>query len=106
MDFNDIQNAWNSEQNNEIKIPQSLEKIKAANTPLDKIKKNLKNEFIYQIIAIILVGFAPLMENFPAKAIVPFYLLFSIFVVVSVYYLVKLFLFYKRLTKINLNTKL
>jgi hypothetical protein len=105
MDFNDIQNAWNNERNDEVKVPQNLEKIKAANTPLDKIKKNLKNEFIYQILSIIFVGFAPLMKSFPANAMVPFYLLFSIFAAVSVYYLVKLFLFYKRLTKTNLNTK-
>ena len=105
MDFNDIQNAWNNERNDEVKVPQNLEKIKAANTPLDKIKKNLKNEFIYQILSIIFVGFAPLMKSFPVNAMVPFYLLFSIFAAVSVYYLVKLFLFYKRLTKTNLNTK-
>ncbi|MEL1240614.1 hypothetical protein [Flavobacterium flavipallidum] len=105
MDFNNIQKAWNSEQNNEVKIPQNFQKINAANTPLDKIKKNLKNEFFYQISAMILVGFVPLIKNFPVKAIIPFYLLFSIFIAVSIYYLVKLFLFYKRLTKTSLNTK-
>lgn len=105
MDFNDIQSAWNNEQNNEVKIPQNLEKIKSANTPLDKIKKNLRNEFIYQILAIILIGFVPFMKDFPSNAVVPFYLFYSIFIAVSIYYLVKLFLFYRRLSKTNLNTK-
>ncbi|WP_136667635.1 hypothetical protein [Flavobacterium sp. H122] len=105
MDFNDIQSAWNNEQNNEVKIPQNLDKIKAANTPLDKIKKNLRNEFIYQILSMILIGLAPLMKSFPVNAVVPFYLFYSIFTAVSIYYLVKLFLFYRRLTKTNLNTK-
>lgn len=105
MDFNDIQNAWKNDTNENIKLPENLEKIRSANTPLDKIRKNLKNEFFYQIISIALIGFAPFIKDFPQKMIIPFYLLFSIFVAVSIYYLVKLYLFYKRLNNVTLNTK-
>lgn len=105
MDFNDIQNAWKNDTNENIKLPENLEKIRSANTPLDKIRKNLKNEFFYQIISIALIGFAPFINDFPQKMIIPFYLLFSIFVAVSIYYLVKLYLFYKRLNNVTLNTK-
>ena len=48
MDFNDIQSAWNNENTKNVVVPTQLEKVQKANTPLDKIKKNLKNEFIYQ----------------------------------------------------------
>jgi hypothetical protein len=105
MDFNDIQNAWNNEKTDNVALPSNLEKIQTANTPLDKIKKNLKNEFIYQIVSIIFVGFAPFIYHFEAKMVTPFYLLFSIFVAVCIYYLVKLYLFYKRLNAITLKTK-
>lgn len=105
MDFNDIQNAWNNDTNENIKLPENLEKIQLANTPLDKIRKNLKNEFFYQIISIILIGFTPFLYDFQQKMIMPFYLLFSIFIAVCIYYLVKLYLFYKRLNKVTLNTK-
>ena len=44
MDFNDIQNAWNNEKAENVILPSNLEKIQSANTPLDKIRKNLKNE--------------------------------------------------------------
>ena len=105
MDFNDIQNAWNNEKTENVILPDNLEKIQSANTPLDKIRKNLKKEFFYQISTIILMGFTPLMYHFPEKMIIPFYLLFSLFVAVSIYYLVKLYMFYKRINNITLKTK-
>jgi hypothetical protein len=105
MDFNDIQNAWKNEQTENVVLPDNLEKIQSVNTPLDKIKYNLKNEFIYQVISIVLMGFIPLLFNFPQKGIVLFYLLYSLFTAVSIYYLVKLYFFYKRLGSIELKTK-
>ena len=105
MDFNDIQSAWNNENTKNVVVPTQLEKVQQANTPLDKIRKNLKNEFIYLIVSIVLIGFAPYLNGFPEQAITPFYLLFSLFVAVSAYYLIKLFIFYKRLNKTALNTK-
>jgi len=105
MDFNDIQNAWKNEQTENVVLPNNLEKIQSVNTPLDKIRKNLRNELFYQIISIFFIGFTPIIFQFPEKTITPFYLLFSIFVAVSIYYLVKLYLFYKRLNNITLKTK-
>lgn len=105
MDFNDIQNQWNNERTDEITLPTNVQKIQEANTPLDKIKKNLKKEFFYQIIGIVFAGFIPLLYDFPQKFIVLFYLFFSLFVAISVYYLVKLYLFYKRLNNVTLKTK-
>ena len=105
MDFNDIQSAWNNDKPENVILPTNLEKLQSASLPLDKIRKNLKKEFIYQILSIVFIGFAPFMYKFPQNAFAPFYLLFSIFVAISVYYLVKLFLFYKRLNKTSLNTK-
>lgn len=105
MDFNDIQNAWNSEKTDNVVLPDNLEKIKSANTPLDKIRKNLKNELIMQSVAVVLMAFTPYAYHFPEKWIAPFYLMFSIFVAVCIYYLAKLYVFYKRLNKITLKTK-
>lgn len=105
MDFNELQNTWNSDDGAGGLLPATLAKIKSANTPLDKIRKNLKKEFIFQLVAIAFFGFAPLLYDFPQKTVMPFYLLYSFFVAVSIYYLVKLFLFYKRLHAVTLTTK-
>lgn len=105
MDFNDIQNAWDNEKSENVMLPKNLDKIQSANTPLDKIRKNLKKEFIYQIISILFVGIVPVICDFPTKMTTVFYLLYSLYVAVCIYYLVKLYLFYKRLNAITLTTK-
>ncbi|KAF2514534.1 hypothetical protein [Flavobacterium foetidum] len=104
MDFNDIQNAWNNEKPQNIVLP-NLEKIESANTPLGKIRRNLRNDLIMQVIAVLAIGATPFLYGFSQKWIAPFYLLFSIFFAVCVYYLTKLYLFYRRLNNITLKTK-
>ncbi|MFH6993065.1 hypothetical protein [Flavobacterium sp. FlaQc-48] len=105
MDFNDIQNAWNNEKTENVVLPDNLEKIQSANTPLDKIRKNLKCEFIIQTVCIIIFGFIPFIYDFEPKIAKTYYLFFSIFVAVCIYYFVKLYLFYKRISNITLKTK-
>ena len=105
MDFNDIQKAWDNDHSENVVLPNNLEKLQSANTPLDKIRKNLRKEFLYQLIAIIFVGFVPLSDRFPEKLVVVYYLLYAVMVAVSLYYLGKLFFFYKRMNQTTLNTK-
>lgn len=105
MDFDEIQNAWNNDKPKNVVLPHNLEKIQSANTPLDKIKKNLKTEFYYQILSIVFIGTVPLIGNLPPKWTFFYYLIFSLFVAVCVYYLIKLYFFYKRLNNTTLTTK-
>jgi hypothetical protein len=105
MDFNEIQNAWNEENTENVFVTADVMKIQSANTPLDKIRKNLKMDFFYQIVSIVLFGFFPLLYSFPPQLTVFFYLLYSLIVAVSIYYLVKLYFFYKRINVITLKTK-
>ncbi|MNK79440.1 hypothetical protein D3C87_991070 [compost metagenome] len=105
MDFNDIQNAWNNERPENVILPTNLERIQSANTPLDKIRKNLKNEFVYQILSMIFLGTIPIICQFNSQMIFLYYLIYSLFVAVCVYYLVKLYFFFKRLNATTLRTK-
>ena len=105
MDFNDIQNAWNNEKTDNVVVPDNLEKIQSANMPLDKIRRNLRKELFGQILALIIIGFLPLYHEFPSKFTGPYYFIYGIVAAISIYYLSKLFLFYKRLDKAALTTK-
>ncbi|TDE45594.1 hypothetical protein E0I26_06510 [Flavobacterium rhamnosiphilum] len=105
MDFKDIQSAWNNDTDSDIKVPTNLEKLKSANMPLEKIRKNLRFELINQFLALVFIGLIPLCSKFPANMITPYYFLYAIMFAVSIYYLVKLFLFFKRLNTTVLNTK-
>lgn len=105
MDFNDIQNAWNNEKTENVVVPDNLKKIQSANTPLDRIKKNLKKEFIYQILSIVFMGFIPVLYDFSSQILLLFYLLFSLFVGICAYYFTKFYFFYRRLNALTLKTK-
>jgi len=105
MDFNDIQSAWKNDQNDQVKLPNIFEKLQEAHTPLDRIRHNLKNEFIYQIAAIVFLGLVPFLFHFSPLMQTAFYGLYVLFVAISVYFLIKLYLFYKRLNKISAATK-
>ena len=93
MDFNDIQSAWNKDNKENIVLPTNLEKLKSANMPIDKVRKNLRFEFVIQTIALISFGFIPMINRFPASMITPYYLIYAIMVAISIYYLGKLFIF-------------
>ena len=105
MDFNDIQNAWNNDKDENIVLPNNLEKIQSANMPLDKIRKNLRTELLGQIFVLFVIGLLPFHSEFPSKFVGPYYFIYGIIVAISIYYLAKLFLFYKRLDKVALTTK-
>ena len=105
MDFNDIQSAWNSDKSNNIVIPTHLEKLQSAKTPVDTIRKNLKNEFYVQLFSVIIIGFLPDLFKFDTLLLLTFYSFYTIFVSISIYYFVKLYLFYKRLSSASVNTK-
>ncbi|MCL9803916.1 hypothetical protein NAT51_00160 [Flavobacterium amniphilum] len=105
MDFNDIQSAWNSDKSENVSLPANLEKLQSTNMPLDKIRKNLKNEFIYQIISIVFLGFIPFIFKFSPLMQTGFYGLYVLFLMICAYFLVKLYFFYKRLNTVSMTTK-
>lgn len=104
MNFNDIQSAWNKDQNGGS-VPDRVDQLKPAGLPLDRIKKNLRNEFIYQVLSIILVAFLPKIHAFNPALTVWFYVTYAIFVAICAYYLIKLFGFYKRIVNYSASTK-
>lgn len=105
MDFKDIQSAWDGDKPENVVVPTKLEKLKSANMPLDKIRKNLKNEFIYQFLSILFLGLIPVIYKFPPVMSTFFYGLFVLFLVICAYFLMKLYWFYKRLNSAETNTK-
>ncbi|MCI9844407.1 hypothetical protein [Flavobacterium pectinovorum] len=105
MDFNDIQNAWNNEKTENIVLPDNLEKIQSVNTPLDKIKKNLKKELIIQIVSIVLVGVIPLCIDLKYSFLLAYYLLYAVSIIISIFFIIRLNIYYKNFTDIATTTK-
>ena len=58
MNFDKLQEQWNQE-NNEVSLPQNLDKIKEAHNPIDKVRRNMKFDLISQAVLTVLIGFVP-----------------------------------------------
>ncbi|MEQ7798333.1 hypothetical protein ABDJ41_00865 [Pedobacter sp. ASV1-7] len=105
MNFDDLKSAWNKESSSNITIPDKVEELKRAELPLDKIKRNMKNELIAQIAAIILLGFFPQIFNFKPVLYTPFYAVYILLVITSIYFFTRFYFFYKRISNVSLSTK-
>ncbi len=105
MNFDNLQSAWDNDKNTNVEVPKNLDKLKSANMPLEKIKRNLRIEFVLHIIAIAFLGLLPALNFIDVQYSMLFYALFSGLMATCIYYFFKFFKFYKRLVSMNLNTK-
>jgi hypothetical protein len=105
MDFNDIQNVWNNEQTENVVLPNNLEKIQSVNTPLEKIRKILKREVIVQLVAMIFIGIVPLTIDLKYSFLIAYYLLYAVSIIISIFFTIRLYLYYKNFTDVATTTK-
>ncbi|MEN2402059.1 hypothetical protein GKZ90_0019875 [Flavobacterium sp. MC2016-06] len=105
MDFNDIQNAWNNEKTENVILPDNLEKIKSVNTPLDKIRKNLKKELIVQLVSMVIVGIIPLSIEMKYSFVLAYYLLYAVSIIILISFTIRLYMYYKNFTDVTTTTK-
>lgn len=105
MNFDNIKAAWDDESANEFVVPQKIEQLKSAKQPVDKIKKNMKHELFAQFFGIILIGFFPQIFNIIHEFYVLYYALYALMIIVSAYYLVKFYFFFKEMNHSTLSSK-
>lgn len=104
MNFDKLKSEWDKE-NTDIHIPNTIDQLKESKHPIEKIQKNMKKEFIAQIIAIILIAFFPQQFKFPTSQYVIYYTSYAMSVVISSYYLLGFYKFYKQTELYTGNTK-
>lgn len=104
MNFDQLKEQWNNE-GSDVNIPDNIEQLKESKHPISKIQKNMKREFPMQIIAIILIGFFPLQFKFPSSQYLIYYISYTVMVVISSYYLLGFYKFYKQTELYTGNTK-
>ena len=105
MNLDDIKNVWDKEEGGDIKVPQDLSSIQAAQGPLDRIKKNMKYELYVQIASLVFLGLMPFYLKFRAELMLPFFALYAVMLAISVYFLLKYYFYYKQLSNHTLNSK-
>lgn len=105
MNFDDLKKSWQKQDVEEsFKVSSNLES-QISRLPLEKVRKNVKSEIWVQGISVLLVAFAPRLLRLSESRIGGFYLFYILFVLLSGYYLLKMYVFYKKSASLNLNSK-
>lgn len=105
MNFDDIKSAWNKESEQPIEVPKTMESLKKAQMPLDKLKKNMRGEAVFQLLALLASGFIPGYFNLIPTLRVSFNCTYIIFVLTTLYFLIRFYRFYKKIGQSSLTTK-
>ena len=104
MNFDQLKEQWNKE-DSDVHIPDTIKQLKESKHPIEKIQKNMKKEFPMQILAIILIAFFPLQFKLPHSQYIIYYVSYTMMVVISSYYLLGFYKFYKQTELYTGNTK-
>ncbi|MDN5424030.1 MAG: hypothetical protein L0G07_11575, partial [Chryseobacterium sp.] len=81
MNFDQLKEQWNNEDNSSVSIPNTIEQLKKSKHPIEKIQKSMKAEFPMQVIAIILIAFFPQLLDFPPSQYIIYYTSYAMLVV-------------------------
>ena len=104
MNLEEIKSAWDNESTENIKVPDSIELLGKARHPIEKIRTNMKHEFKWQIISIILLAFVPL-TRFNFTFYMFYYVLYVLVILISAYYFHRFYLLFKYIHNYNADTK-
>ena len=106
MNFDDIKDAWNNDQDsNKVTIPSSIDQLKPALLPVERMRKTMRSELLIQLVSIILIGFAPRFFHLLPVLTIPFYALYVGCLVISAYYFFRFYGFYKKMDTGSLTSK-
>ena len=105
MNFDEIKKSW---ENQPIQTPKVTEETLSASInrlPLDRIRKNALNDIILQTVAVIGIAFFPQLYAMPEENWFFFYGVYVLFAVVSFYYIIKMALFYRLSSALEMNSR-
>ncbi|PRD57031.1 hypothetical protein [Sphingobacterium gobiense] len=105
MNFDKIKSAWDNDNTNDVNIPDTIEKLRRAQHPLDKLKRNMRNEWYMQLVSIIALCFAPQFLNIHPDLHALYYAMYGMLIIVSIYYLNLFRKFYQELIHYTAETK-
>ncbi|KQS37049.1 hypothetical protein [Pedobacter sp. Leaf194] len=95
MNFDDIKNDWGADGIEDTAISVDMLKIKQARTPVDIIRRKMKHEFNYQIIALVLMAAIPYLFGFAAIMTTVYLTFYAVICGFTAYYFFKFYRFYK-----------
>lgn len=105
MNFDNIKEAWDNQSANDFEVPQKIKKLKSAQQPIDKIKKNMQHELYAQFFGILIIGIFPQIFNIIHEFYLLYYAFYALMILVSAYYFIRFYFFFKEINHSTLNSK-
>lgn len=105
MNFDELKSKWENESNDDVNIPQNMEKLKMAQHPIENLKRNMRNELYAQVAAIIFLGLVPYLYDLHNSLYILYYIAYAMLLVISIYYLNSFYRFYKGMHQYSAATK-
>ncbi|WP_417237120.1 hypothetical protein [Bizionia paragorgiae] len=105
MNFENIKNKLDAQSMDNQAIPQTLKELKSTQLPLQKVRKNLRNEILTQILVFLCLFGMPNFLELNKIANGFYYILLFITTLIAITYLLKMGSFLKRTMDISSNSK-
>jgi len=105
MNFDDIKSAWGKDAGNNINVPTKIDELKKAELPVDQIKRNMRREFVVQALSVVVIAFVPVIYKLKPVLLLPFNVVYMLFVITCIYFFARFYAFYKRMGAASLTTK-
>lgn len=105
MNFDELKSKWDKEKRDDVHIPQDMTKLRMAQHPLDKFKRNMRNEFYVQNVAILFLATLPYVFNLQNNFHYLYFILYAMLVLISAFYMCRFYRFYNSMQDYSTNTK-
>ena len=105
MNFDDMRSAWQQDASNDIKLPDNMETLKRAQSPVESVKKNIRGELWISLSFYTIYFALPFFTNRLTPQTQVFYYTLLIMTLMPIgYYFRNFYKFYGRLNNLELNT--
>ncbi|SDM99282.1 hypothetical protein [Siphonobacter aquaeclarae] len=105
MNLDDLQKQWQQQPDEHIQLPVQLDSLKKARNPVEKIRQNMKNEFWFQLIGLLVISLAPALMKSSREFLVIYYSFLPVVLAISGYYLTRFFRFYRDTIRMDMDTR-
>lgn len=105
MNLDDLKNDWDQEPDGEGSVPVSLRNLKGKQSPVEKIRLNMKRELVAQVAAVILGAVVPYVVQMNDMLRFPYYLFYILLLALTIYFFSKFYFFYNKIGRMEWSTK-
>ncbi|MEK6509424.1 hypothetical protein [Myroides sp. C4067] len=105
MNLDDLKKSWQEQDTSNVKVGSKKIDVTASRLPLEKIRKNVVKDIWAQGLSILVLAFMPLGYSLSVESLHFYYVIYFLFAVITIYFLVKMYLFYRTSESFAMNSR-